>query len=206
MQQRNFYMLVTITALVLAVGGWVELRGQQAAAGAPTRVAVLDLSEVLNGCKEAAAMMAETQGRIDDTQREMSERQTELQDMQTAVGMLGDDTPTRRQTMEQLQLKAIEYKVWVEVQGNRMEMEQTLQTELLYRRALEAIERVAREDGYDLVLYAAPDSSVRGKNRQQLAAAMQLRKVVYAAEGLDITKRVILVMDNEYNNRAGDAE
>ena len=139
MQQRTFYMLIAVTALVLTIGGWAELQGQQAGKARPCALGVLDLAEVFQTCEESTAMQAEIEGKVEDYQRELLQRRNEIEDLQKTLELLGNETPTRRDTIEQIEIKAMELKVWMQLQQSKLELERTLQNEMMYRRAMNAV-------------------------------------------------------------------
>ena len=104
---------------------------------------------------------------------------------------------------DQLRKKTIELGVELKYRQSQLQIEQALQLEKLYRKMVNMIERLAKQSGYDLVLFKDKLPRVEGANAQQLIGMMNMRKVLYASEQLDLTKQVTQRLNNEFNNPAG---
>ena len=71
----------------------------------------------------------------------------------------------------------------------------------LYRKCLDATEVVAKDLGYDVVLFKESTPDFNYENPQQLSTQIQVRKLLWSADEVDITDAVAQRMNNAYNNK-----
>ncbi len=199
MMKRSHLALATIAGGFLLLG----LVGAHAAGtliAKPTPVAVVELDRLFNSLKQKAAFEAE-----------QTAIQTELLDAhkekENAVKVLGSDlemlTPGTQDFIDkqrEAELAVIELQIWSRFQEQQATRNAALEYEKLYREILDAVARIAEETGYELVLYKDGEPNFRYENFQQLIALMANRKVLYAADTIDITDEVIRRMNNEFDN------
>jgi Skp family chaperone for outer membrane proteins len=193
--------LVLAVALGLTLTTLVTLHGQAAGKPRPTAVAVVDLQKVLNNLDEKGAVVADLVRRKEQIDKAKVDRAKEVRDLEADLQVLGDKTDAYKQTIEKAELKAIELDSWEKFERRKLDREAAMQIENLYLKVLDAVKRKAEKDGFDIVLYKDSTESIRATNEQQVAAAMNLRKVLYSAPDLDLTDQVTQMLNNEYNNR-----
>ncbi|MFA7237988.1 MAG: OmpH family outer membrane protein [Phycisphaeraceae bacterium] len=199
---RNAWMVMTavvVAAVTLTMG--LRLQGQNAAAVA-TRVAVVNVDKVFNDLGERSKIEADINTRISDLQKWLQDQNKDIEAMKADLGILKPDTAEYNKKLDALTKAAISAKVESDFRQRQIEQEKAIQLENLYRKMIDAVERVAKNDGYDLVLFKdnIPES-LRGANQQQIAQILQVRKCLYAAPQLDLTDRVKTMLNNDYANR-----
>lgn len=197
MQSKRVTIFVTMIAVVLGslavAGATSALRAQ------PTAVAVADLQGIFNALKEKTAIEAQIKTETEQLQQQEQEKRKAISQMRQDLGVLAPGSDAYKQKENQLKQAAIELQVWTQFQQQQLTSERSIQIESLYRQTVAAIGRIAQDNGYDLVLYtdgAEPDFQY--ENAQQLAAQIQMRKVLYASNAVNITDQVIQRMNNEY--------
>jgi len=190
---------VVVAAVTLTMG--LRLQGQNAAAVA-TRVAVVNVDKVFNDLGERSKIEADINTRISDLQKWLQDQNKDIEAMKADLGILKPDTAEYNKKLDALTKAAISAKVESDFRQRQIEQEKAIQLENLYRKMIDAVERVAKNDGYDLVLFKdnIPES-LRGANQQQIAQILQVRKCLYAAPQLDLTDRVKTMLNNDYANR-----
>ena len=62
------------------------------------------------------------------------------------------------------------------------------------------IGRVAKENGYDVVLYKEQEPDFQNVKAEAINQMIQLRKVLWSADDLDLTDQAVTRMNNEYKN------
>jgi Skp family chaperone for outer membrane proteins len=199
---RTTSVIVILAALLLA--GWsITAIAQQAQPAHPTRVAVVDVEKVFNALEEKTSIEAGLQGNADKLKQDGQRRQGELKQMEEDLGILapGSDAYTKKQ--EELLIKAAELRAWGEVMNKKLQQERGLQIGSVYRKMLEAIGRIAKQGGYDLVLFKEKEANFATASPETLSTLIQVRKVLYSADDMDLTDRVIQVMNNEFRNMVG---
>ncbi|MHB1157148.1 MAG: OmpH/Skp family outer membrane protein [Phycisphaerales bacterium] len=199
---RNAWIVMTaavVVAVTLTMG--LRLQGQNAAAGA-TRAAVVDVDKVFNDLSERSKIEADINTRISDLQKWLQDQNKDIEAIKVDLGILKPDTAEYNKKLDTLTKMAISAKVESDFRQRQIEQEKAIQLENLYRKMIDAVERVAKNDGYDLVLFKDNiPPSLRGANQQQIAQILQVRKCLYAAPQMDLTDRVKTMLNNDYTNR-----
>ena len=201
-------LTVCVGAAALAGAAWVSTpvaRAQTPAAARPkpTVLAVVDVKKVLDNVKENVQIQAEVQSLLDGLDAEAAARQKDLKKMQEDLQLLAVDSAEYNRKLEDLEQKVVNFKAWHEYQQRKLEHEKTLRWELLYKRILDAVGRVAQQNGADLVLFKEPAPDFRNDEAREVLGAIQMRKVLWASDDLDLTNQVVQVMDNDYKARGG---
>ena len=194
----SYWTLALAAAVVLT--GLMTLHGQNATGPRPTSTAVIDVQNVLNNLAEKKTIEADITRRGEQLQRETQDRAKEVRDLEQDLTILAPDSEAFRQANEKRQQKTIELEVWQRIKLQELEGEKAIQMEHLYRKLTAAVERLAKRQGYDLVLYKDETEPVRGKTQQQVATIINMRKVLYAAPELDVTDQITQMLNNEFNN------
>ena len=194
--------ITTLTAFlaVLALSGWATALATSALKAEPTATAVVNVQHAFESLDEKTQVEADLKTRQEQVLQERQEKQESLKQLQQDLEILAPGTPAFQQKQEQLQKKALELKVWIEYQGQRLERERIIRLEALYRKLLESIGRVAKDNGYHVVLFQEDEVNFRNASANQISAAVQMRKVLWADEKLDLTDEVIQRMNNEWQN------
>jgi Skp family chaperone for outer membrane proteins len=188
---RQSYWIVALAVIVM-FSGLVTLHGQSA---------VVDVQRVLNGLAEKNVVEADITRRGEQLQKQTQEKAKEVRDLEQDLSILGPDSEAYRQTNEKRQEKTIALEVWQRLKLQELETEKALQMEHLYRKLTAAVERLAKKQGYDLVLYKDETESLRAKTQQQVGAIISMRKVLYSAPELDLTDQLTQMLNNEFNNK-----
>jgi len=198
---RNAWIMMT-AAVVLAVTLTMNLRTEgQGAAPAAARIAVVDVEKVFNDLTERTKVEADINTRIADLQKWQQDQKKDIDGIQADLGVLKPDTPEYNKRLDALNRAAISIKVESDFRQRQIEQEKAIQLENLYRKVIDSVERVAKQDGYDVVLFKDNTPSLRGANQQQIAALIQVRKCLYSAPQLDLTDRVKTMLNNDFANR-----
>ncbi len=194
-------VFVLLLAALVAFGSMGVATAQLAGKGRPTSVAVMDVERAFNAMKEKAQIEADLQVQTQKLQEEKTNREKELRQLQADLEILAPDTPAFVQKQSDLEQKAVELQSWAQFQTAKVNRERAVQIEGLYRKLSEGAGRVAKENGYDLVIFKEGAVNFRRANPEQLSALIQIRKLLWAADDLDITDLVLTTLNNEYVNR-----
>lgn len=200
MNTRQSLSMIAVAMTAVALIGAANLVAQGKAAR-PTAVAVVDVQEVFNALDEKATVEADITQQTEQLQKQEQDRQTELKALQADLGILAAGTPAYDETQTKLENKALEFQVWKQFNQRKLEREKVVRLEALYRKVVDALSGVAKQNNYDIVLFKDNTGDLKGENQQQLAAMIQVRKVLYSAPELDITDQITQKLNNEWNNR-----
>lgn len=193
--------IVLLSAVALLVLGIAGAYAQQRMMAEPTAVAVLDLQQLLQSLDERTEREADVARERERLQQEAEERRSRIQQIRNELDLLKAGTSNFRKKQAELQKAAIELNVWTQYQQQRVNRETGLMIEDLYRKSLDATEVVAKDLGYDVVLFKESSPDFNYENPQQLSTQIQIRKVLWSADEVDITEAVAQRMNNVFNNQ-----
>jgi Skp family chaperone for outer membrane proteins len=206
MNAKRFALALTLMA-GLALVGWLALsvraQPKDAPAAKPTKVAVADVEEIFTRVQERTRLNADMTTMAQRVQEDDKTMQRALTDIQDKVKLLKIDSPEYVKALEDLEQGSLHLKAWRDWQIKKLNAEKARQMERLYKRLLETVGKVATSNGLDLVLFKETAVDFAGMNPDALPTQIQVRKVLWSADSLDITSQVIQVMDNDYKNRMG---
>ena len=191
-------------ALILIVSiGFLGLAGANASymlAGRPTATGVVDVQMVFESLKEKMQIEADLKSQLEQLNLQEQEQKQELQELKSDLDILAPDSPAYNEKQNQLEQKAIELQTWRTFQTQKLNRERGLQIERLYRKLIEAVGNVAQQNGFDLIMFKEKPVDFRGAKPEALNTLIQVRKVLWAAQDLDLTDQVTQLMNNQFNN------
>jgi Skp family chaperone for outer membrane proteins len=198
MPNRQTLFVIAAVAGLVSLGSFATLRGQVGGQPQSTRVAVADVKEVFNNLQEMASIRADIQTQQDALSNELSQRQQELRNLEADLGVLNPNEADYEQTRQQIREKAVELEVWQRVNRATLQQEAALQMANMYRKTLDAVGRVADQNGYDLVLYRDNKEPMQTDSQQSVSTQIFLRKVLWVRPSIDVTDQVTQMMNNEF--------
>lgn len=194
-------MGVMMAAAVVAGLGFATVQANRLLKGTPTAAAVVEVQRVIDNLKEKTDIEAQMQTHNDAVQREKQQREQAIKQMQDELNLLTPGTENHRKKLESAEQAVINLNAWLQFENQKLVRERGNQIEALYKKMLKAVGDVSKTNGYQLVLFSEGPAEFRAENPQQLSTLIQIRKVLYFDESLDITDSVIQKMNNDYSNR-----
>ncbi len=196
---------VFFAAAVAAVSVAV-LPGSAAQQSAVSPVAVVNLSQVMEGLAERADAEAGLRAKAQAVAAEAETRQAAVRKLQEEL-MAITDPIQRLSKEEQVDADVIQFMAWQELMKQELDVERALAMERLYRDIMAAVADIATTDGIDLVLIhdgargietnPAPEAGPMATQvRQQIAQ----RRIAFASDRIDRTRDVIIRMNADYKD------
>lgn len=199
MTRQNTFILLTAAAL-LSVSLFVGVQANNLLKGRPTAVCVVDVENVFNHINEKTQIEADLNSRQEKLVKERQDREAELRELRKDLDVLSASTPAFKQKQDDLEKKVFDLQAWAQWQTNAMARENRLQITNLYNKITASAGKLAKETGYDVVLFKEPAADFGNVTPEKLSEALRARKVLWTAEDLDITDQVVQAMNNEYKN------
>jgi Skp family chaperone for outer membrane proteins len=200
-QTRQAALVVAVMVVLMAA--WSLTVQGQAAGTRPTRIAVADIEHIFNALDQRQAIEADLLGRRETLDADANRRRQEIVQLQEDLAVLVVGTPPFRAKQEELERKTFEFDFWLQWQRDRLQRERALQTANLYRKILESIGRVAKDHNFDVVMFKEKPPEFGTAREDEIATRIQIRKVLWSAEDLDLTSAVLTRMNNEWRNVMG---
>lgn len=198
MLNKRTVVLLGLTATI-ALAGLGVARGAASLMANPTAVAVVDMQVVFDGAKILDQYRAQQQAKAEQLKAEQDSRRKDISAMQYDLEALDAGSDQFKKLQEDLSYKAMEFESWVRFQQAKNQHEQGLQLHKLYRDTRTVVAQVAQEQGYDLVVVQDSTNEITWQQPSELQAQIQLRKVLYASDAIDITQDVITRLNNMHS-------
>ena len=196
-------LLLIATASVLALAAFLSPSAAQAPAraAAPTRVAVCDVVMAFNNYERARDLTKQFEAEGERIKQLDADRAQAIQKLRERLDALAPGSKEYKARLEELEGLADEQEVWRGVQNGKILRRRRERTEEMYGEILDAIAEVAKERGFDIVIYREA-VDVASQTTAQLLQKIALRKCLYARPALDLTQAVLERANQNYRARA----
>lgn len=170
----------------------------------PTPVATVDVSRVFEQIDERSdwdVRIETLKGTIQQeaaTRRAAMERRLEESEKSA--------TPEERQRIrDEVALMQLRLEAWASVKQAEVDREESLKWRSIYRNLRREAQRVAESEGYAMVLVDDSVGDIRTVGQSQVSLQQQVleqitnRRILFAANAIDVTDQVIVRMNNAAN-------
>jgi Skp family chaperone for outer membrane proteins len=193
-------VVAAVLALGLGVGAASVAVARSAAVAPPSTpvIATIDLEEALKQLKEKTDKEATLKANLEDAQGRLNRLTQELKDEEEKVKTLSSGAD-RDKALKNFREKAIRAEFERQYQQRLLSELQAEMLRDLYNKISDASTRLARQNGYSLVL--ASDEKIQipaSSDPADVSRAISLRRMIYADGALDVTKDLVTLMNNEY--------
>ncbi len=205
MKYSQIMLLMVLVAVIVLVGGMVNLTAQNRIGAEPTVVAVINIVAVANKLKQREDMLAEITVLADEAVKWEEVVTGKLKSLQSDLEVLNEGSSEYINVIKDLEKKTFEYQMQSSWRNQQLQREQMYRSRLLERMITKAIEQISEQEGYDLVMRMnkAVLPKLKDQQMQQLAGALNTSWVFYASDKIDITEAVIQKMNSEYAGGSG---
>jgi Skp family chaperone for outer membrane proteins len=189
--------IIVMAVVAIAAAGILRQSVLQAEASmGPAKVAVVDVTRVLETSKKHQAWK-------DRMEKEQEQMKSEFTQLRTELDALEQNIKLRNRGSEdyiKLTSQYVEKKAILEAKNAFYEEKVTSQmqnwTEELYKTLMVVVERVAQQKGVDLVL-AKEQLDLPSPSLRDFMLTIKTKKVLYNDTKLDITAEVLTALDSE---------
>jgi len=169
------------------------------AAGTPTTVAMVDMVKLWSQLKEKSAIEEGLTDLIYAVQFADQATQKKIRELELDLSLLAKGSEAAIEKLRLIETAYIDRNVTIGFAKTRLNRRRGELTKLLYSKMVEAIGRVADENGYDAVIFKETDP-----NYSKVSTINELltdRMVVVGAESVDLTEQAIRLMNNEFDRQ-----
>lgn len=207
---RSWMVVVLVAAVVWAVSSGLNQAQPLAAAGG-TRVAVVDLFRVFNAFEQTEVLnqkMAEFRQQIQEEGKKKIEL---IQIEQKTLEQFTPDSAEWYRKNRQIKEMQLELRIWESLKKEDIEENYLRWVRRTYETVNAEIQAAAKRHGFDIVITRdemeeEPDARLGTTERRQLLLQQILnRKVVYAADGVDISHEVLANLNSAFAKAGGSA-
>jgi len=197
MRHRNAYLLLAagLLAGTVMLGSSLaqESPSTSSAVSAPsaaTTVAVCDVAQVFDNYLRGKELSAEFRDKSEKLRGEDDQRAKAISDLQGELEGLMEGSKEYEQRLSEVHRLTIERTTWRQFQTDQVDRDRLRLTRQMYDEILQAVTQVAKSKGVQVVLYHKRQDE-KTENMTELLQQVELRKVLYAADSVDITDQVL---------------
>ncbi|MCC6427375.1 MAG: OmpH family outer membrane protein [Phycisphaerales bacterium] len=210
MKSNQVKTLGIIVGTGLATLGVAGLRAAPALPTAPaplaapkSSVAVINLEHLMAKLDETKSLNADLKITFDNRQKELDDLINKAKALEEEIKILPEESKERRLKSAQLYETGTLAKTR---QGILQRLIDTDKGELvrgIYLKVTAAVDAFAKKEGIDIVLLDDRGITLRSSGTQdEMNAVIQAKRILFAAEPLDITDRVANIMNTEFSSPA----
>ncbi len=200
MRSTAIAIVLFLSVALLAGNLLVAQQGNMVASAPAARVAVVDMEKVLDQLDERMDIEARIRDKESQFNKQLENLQKEREDLAARQQMLNEDGEDFARNAQQLEMKNIQLRVMMEYRKTFLGRELLLEKVNLYRRISAAAEQIAKQQGFNVVLVKELPIDDPELGLQEQQASFRTRKVLWAADELDISRSVVTMMNNEFKN------
>jgi len=171
--------------------------GAQEAAAASGKVAVCNLQQVFEEYDRATKLNEDFKERQNSIEAEIKARQNAIDETRKMLKHYKAGSEQAEKVQEKAQRQLIELNVYREIQTQSLVRDHARLTKEMFGEITEAISKVAKRKGFELVLHLEP-RKLEGNNARDLRAQMINRKVLHNDSAIDLTGNVIQELNESY--------
>ncbi|MGA2265503.1 MAG: OmpH family outer membrane protein [Phycisphaerae bacterium] len=197
---KKFSVTLLIVAALVAGVGFLGRSGAQdsAPASAPVaRVAVCDVQEIFTNYTRAKDLLAQLNDKRQALAAEDEQRGKALDALEVELGGLKPGSKEYEARLAEAERLRIDRTVSEQSGEAALRREHRRLTMEMYAEVSKMAEAVAKERGFNLVIYRDPDL-VDTDETLELLSQIRSRKVLYSDPSLDITKDVLARLNEAY--------
>ncbi|HVU64363.1 MAG TPA: OmpH family outer membrane protein [Phycisphaerales bacterium] len=160
-------------------------------------VATVDLEEVIKGLKEREDKEKALKGTQDDYQKRVNDLADEAKNAKSKLENMpdGPDKIAMAKTVREKLIRAEFEKQYAERVLAEMKGEMLRE---LYNKINDAVQKVAKQNGYQLVLTSDAKVQVNPGDPDSILRAIALKRILYVDPSMDITNDIIQYLNNQY--------
>jgi len=199
-KQRNLFWIAGIAIILIGALAWTAGAVSSRPPAQPTAVAVVDLLELFNGLNEREVLEGQLNARMEGRKNQLDEVVNELKVLEDDIQMLTRGTDEHREKLREGMEKQAVLQARQEALGQIVSIDMGTVRAGLFSKIESAVNSIAEREGFDIVLlddskFPIPENA----SDNDVYRAIITKSVIYRHDSIDITQRVITLMNNEYS-------
>ncbi len=196
---KRYSLLAVVIVAGLCLAAWIgtSLAQEGRPAATPVKAAVCDVVAVFKNYQRAKDLTDKLKERLDGIKAESDKRGKAIDKLKMTLEQLMVGTKEYEDRLSEMTKLSIEREAWLTYQDTLAKQENFRLTKEMYQEILQAVGKIAKQRGYDLVLFKEADDQP-SRTLDELLQQMARRKVLYSDGGLDITEDVLVQLNSDY--------
>ena len=187
---RNWTILLASAAVVVGVVLFREVPCQSAGTSLSDCVAVCNVADILENSQRTKPLKDELRNKEEQLKAEGEKRAKAIDAAQKELQSLKEGSEEYEKKLNDILNMTMELEAWKSVQEKVLARWHYRVTKAMFEEVRQEIEKVAKEQGYTVVLQAEP-TQLAAANSSQLIQELSQRRVLYSDKSVDITELVL---------------
>ncbi|GMV25863.1 MAG: hypothetical protein AMXMBFR58_18940 [Phycisphaerae bacterium] len=196
--------LALVLAGGLAILGLGEIRAMgnapaPALAAAKSAVGIINLEKLMEKLNETKVLNEEMKAEFDSRQKELDDLAKRVTALETEVKTIATESKEYRQKMGEYQETRLLANARREILQKITDVDNGDLIHKMYNKIIASVDAFAQKEGFDLILL--DDRGIKlptNATPSQVNGAIQAKRILFAAESIDITDRIAKLMNAEY--------
>lgn len=200
MVTKRRWMAGLVIGLVGLVGvgtGVVTATGLMSTPPKGATIAVVDLEKLINGLDEKKSKAEQFQKAFEAKKAELEAMKGKIDEKQAALNAMPAG-PNKGKAAEELQDMVIRGEIEAQLANRKLDSQQADLFHQLYTKVDEAIQQLAKQNGYHMVLVSDEAAKVPKGNSETVLRGITMKRMLFVDDTLDITEDVIKFMNNAF--------
>jgi len=196
MKIKNVTLAVVICAIIFSALGYEYVCAEPKEISPAPKIAVVNVRALFTKCKKNTGYMQKINA-------EQDKILAELEKLNSQVEALKADLNTRKLgskdyigIMKEAMETQAQFEAKKEFHKRQLSMQDQLWTEQMLGEIQSSVEAVAKKDGIEMV-FAKDELDLPAPSSAELMMTVRTHKLLYSAEGLDITEKVLAHLDSQ---------
>lgn len=200
----TLWLLGALLAVSLFVAHSLAQAAPEAAGSAPTRIAVIDFVRVFNECAQIKDLNEFFRQKQDELETEGRQRQKVIEGKRIELSAFQPGSVDYERIRKDFLRLGTEANVWLKMSEQDLESRRFDWTRVIYQNALDAAERIAAEQNFDVILQYKPfNADDIEPTLVAIRRIISTRSVVFRRGEIEITAEVIRRLDTTYKAGGG---
>lgn len=207
MKRSRPLMICLLVAALMGIGfagfGVQRLQAQAAPKAGKTAVAVINVASIISKSKKNVSFQESIQKRRIKLQQDAEKRQKKIDLLRADLDII-PEAAARNAKIREITKATYEFQAWSQIEQQNLLRDQQLFLIELYEAIDQTVSKVAKREGYNMVILDTPTPDFEKLTAEQLVQAIGSRRVVYRDDRIDLTPLVLEQMDLDHLNRGAN--
>lgn len=196
MSIRRPWLFLTASLLAAGAAG----AGLHRVGAPPTSVAIVEMTSLINESAEAKFRAEALNKSIEPLRKELKDLQDKAEGKSKEVELLPKNSKDQLAAIVELQKVKATYEAYSKLYNTLADLQIGEMHRDTYLSAIQAVQRVAKKDGFQLVLLDDRKLTFPANSGdREVSSIVQNKRILFAEDAVDITDRVMTDMNNAFN-------
>jgi|GEM_PF-4902124 len=195
--------VLVMAAAAVALSGYSVVRARPVVVqAAPTAVGIVDLERLIGSLAEVKSQQANMDKRGEELQVQVNEIKKAFETAKSEFDVAAANDPKKLEKRFRAEELAVRFESHKQGLTKVMAVERGQYIRSLYARITDAVEKLAKQQGLQLVTLDDRSFKVPGEaglTDTQLNQVIQNKKVLFAENSVDLTDQLAQLMNNEFS-------